>query len=247
MRPRESSPHSGRSPSGKTLVMFALLMPVLLGMAGLVIDCGLLMAAQRAAQNAADAAAVAAAMAKLSRQGDPQTVATTFVTQYNRFPNATLATFNNPPAAGPHAGSGRYYEVVVSYPVTTLFMAVLGANRDRSVRARAVAGYEAVPAGAVVGVLDPTASPGLAVTGGASLVVNGRIIVNSSANPAATVDGGGRIEAALYDVVGPAISGAFTAYPGASGRVSLNRPPLPDPLINLPTPATAASTVNGTA
>ena len=37
----------GQSRPGKTLVMFALLLPVLLGMVGLVIDCGLLIAAQR--------------------------------------------------------------------------------------------------------------------------------------------------------------------------------------------------------
>ena len=50
--------------SGKTLVMFAILLPVLLGMTGLVIDGGLLMAAHRQVQNAADAAALAAAMDK---------------------------------------------------------------------------------------------------------------------------------------------------------------------------------------
>ena len=72
MRPRSTILTAGRSPSGKVLVMFALLLPMLLGMVGLVIDCGLLMVAQREAQNAADAAAMAAAMAELTQQGEPQ-------------------------------------------------------------------------------------------------------------------------------------------------------------------------------
>ena len=248
MKQHNPSRPLGRIPAGKTLVMFALLLPVLLGMVGLVLDCGLLMAAQREAQNAADAAAMAAAMAKLSNQGDPRTVATTFVTQYNGLSNATLTTFNNPPAAGPHTSSDRYYEVVVSYPVTTLFMPALGAPQSQSVQARAVAGFEAVPAGEALGILDPTAaSPGLTVTDGARLAVNGRININSTARPAATADGGGWVEAAVYRIVGPAVSGTFNLTSGSSGQLALSQPPLPDPLINLPTPATTASTANNTA
>ena len=49
------------SRKGAILVWFALIFVVMLGMMGLVIDAGLLMAAQRQAQNAADAAALAAA------------------------------------------------------------------------------------------------------------------------------------------------------------------------------------------
>src|SRR5271168_1174092 len=156
---------AARSHSGKVLVMFALLLPMLLGIVGLVIDCGLLMVAQREAQNAADAAALAAAMAELAQQGDPKSVATTLVTRYNGLSDATLSTFNNPPAAGAHAGDDRFYEVVVTYPITTLFMPALGASRDHSGQARAGAGSEAVSAGAGVDALDPTAAPGLTIAG----------------------------------------------------------------------------------
>jgi hypothetical protein len=242
MKRRDRSRTHARSRQGQTLVMFALLLPVLLGMVGLVIDCGLLIAAQRSAQNASDAAALAAAMARLSGQGDPRAVATAFVTQYNGLSDATLTTFNNPPAAGPHAGSSRYYEVVVTRPVATLFMPVLGVERNRFVRARAVAGHESVPASETVGALDPAAAPGLAVTGGARLLVNGRVAVNSTASPAAVVDGGSQIEAAAYQIAGGTVSGPFNPYPGTGGSLSINRQPAPDPLLNLPTPATFAST-----
>jgi Flp pilus assembly protein TadG len=246
MRSRSSLLTAGQSPSGKVLVMFALLLPLLLGMVGLVVDCGLLMVAQREAQNAADAAAMAAAMAELAQQGEPRDVATALVTRYSGLSDATLSTFNHPPAAGPHAGDDRFFEVVVTYPITTLFMPALGANRNQSVQARAVAGTEAVAAGAGVAALDPTAAPGLTVEDSASLVVNGRIAVNSAARPAAVVDGG-QVEAADYHVVGPTVSGSFRLDPGTTGRLELGHAPSSDPLINLPTPASTPSPVNGTA
>ena len=104
---RRPDPRPGRRRPGKILVMFALLLPALLGMTGLVIDGGLLMAAHRQAQNAADAAAMAAAMDKLRGKANATATATatTFVKdpQYNNLPNATLA-INIPPTSGPYAG-----------------------------------------------------------------------------------------------------------------------------------------------
>jgi hypothetical protein len=234
-----------RSDSGKTLVMFALVLPVLLGIVGLVVDCGLLMATQREVQNAADAAAMAAAMADLMRQGVPREVATTIVATYNGLSSATLSVFNHPPAAGPHAGNSRYYEVVVTYPVSTLFMSALGVQGDQSVRARAVAGIEPVPAGAAIALLDPTAAPGLSVQAGAGLVVDGRIVVNSPASPAATATG--QVEAADYRIAGPSVQGTFQPYPASRGQLALDSPPAPDPLVNLPVPASTASAANNTA
>jgi hypothetical protein len=231
----------GRSRPGKTLVMFALLLPVLLGMVGLVIDCGLMIAAQRSAQNAADAAALAAAMVSLSGQGDPESVAKALIGQYNGLAGASSTNFNNPPAAGPHAGSGRHFEVVITCPVTTLFMPVLRVDQNQFVQARAVAGYESIPSCASVATLDPTASPGIRVENNALLALNGRLLVNSAANPAALADDGSQVEAAAYQIVGSTISGAFSPYPATQGTLSLNQAPMPDPLINLATPATLAN------
>src|SRR3954451_24291076 len=65
-----------RKRPGKTLVLFVLLVPVLLGMTGLTADAGLLMVARRQAQNAADAAALAAAVDKLRGSTDATALAT---------------------------------------------------------------------------------------------------------------------------------------------------------------------------
>src|SRR5262245_36211408 len=74
------------------LVKFALLLPVLLGLVGLVIDSGLLMAAQRRAQNAADAAAMAAAVERHrgATEAEARTVGTAFVKEYNGLSAATV-------------------------------------------------------------------------------------------------------------------------------------------------------------
>ena len=61
---------------GKILVMFALLLPALLGMVGLVIDCGLMMATHRHVQNSADSAAMAAAMDKIRGRSNATAIAT---------------------------------------------------------------------------------------------------------------------------------------------------------------------------
>jgi hypothetical protein len=237
---------AGRSDSGKTLVLFALVFPVLLGTLGLAIDCGLLMATQREAQNAADAAAMAAAMADLAKHGVPGDVATTIVNSYNGLSNATLAAFNHPPAVGPHAGNDRYYEVIVKYPVSTLFMPILGSRGSQMVQARAVSGFESVPAGASITLLDPAAAPGLNVLDSASLVMSGRLVVNSMASPAASVSGG-QVEAADGRFVGSSIAGSFQAYPGTRGRLALGSAPASDPLIRLPVPATTPSAAVNTA
>src|SRR5262249_29164062 len=147
---------------GKTLVLFVLLVPILLGMLGMVVDMGLLLAAQRQAQNAADAAALAAAFDKFRGATDSAALgpANTFLTN-NGLSGVSLTltnTGNNrltiPYTGGSSNSGGTYLEVVVTRSVTTLFIQVLGVNSGQSVSARAVAGYEPVGAGEGVFVLD---------------------------------------------------------------------------------------------
>jgi hypothetical protein len=229
------------------LVLFALLLPVLLGMLGLVLDGGLLMAAHRQARNAADAAAMAAALDKLRGASNAMALATAnqYMTVYNNLPDAPPlvpgVSFNIPPKAGPYAGNAQYVEVIVTVPVKTLVIQVLGISSDQTVTARAVAGYEAVPAGEGIITLDPNAGPGLQVSGGA-LIVNGRVQVNAQAT---TSPFGALVSSTLrantINVVGGVNTPAnfqnippLTANPLTAGAL-----PESDPLLRLPTPSTA--------
>ena len=127
---------------GAILVWFAFLIVMLLGMVGLVIDVGLMFSAQRQAQNAADAGALAAAYDLM--WGKSNTVATatatTFVNNYNQLSSAPAPVVNIPPASGPYAGEPHFVEVIVTVPLQTYFIQVLGVARNQTVRARAVAG-----------------------------------------------------------------------------------------------------------
>jgi Flp pilus assembly protein TadG len=108
--------HSPLRRPGKTLVVFALLLPLLLGMVGLTIDGGLLLATHRQTQNAADAAALAAAVDLYHGQSTATatTTATSYVQTYNNMANATV-TINIPPASGPYMGNSSYAEAIITY------------------------------------------------------------------------------------------------------------------------------------
>ena len=159
---------------------------------GLVIDTGLLLAGHRQAQNVADAAALAAALGKFRGASDASATVTAnkFVQDYNGLSGSPTLVLNGgnanavniPPIQGPHAGNSQYVEVILTVPVQTLFIQVLGINPNQTAVGRAVAGYEPVGSGEGAIVLDPRGSvnqPGLSVQGGAILKVNGTVVINS--------------------------------------------------------------------
>src|SRR5437660_5942554 len=130
---------SSQRRSAKTLAMFALLLPVLLGLVGLVIDGGLVLANMRVLQNAADAAAMAGATDLMNLYKQPATAsstatatATAYVQQYNGLSSASV-TVNIPPQQGTYAGNSSYIEVIVTNTVNTWFIQVLGAKTNQSV------------------------------------------------------------------------------------------------------------------
>ena len=98
MRRRHPSRHPGPNRRGHTLVMFALILPLLLGMVGLAIDSGLLLATYRQTQNAADAGALAAAVDLFNSKttATAQATGTSYVQTYNNMSGATV-TINIPP------------------------------------------------------------------------------------------------------------------------------------------------------
>ena len=166
--------------TGQVLILFVIILTVLLGLVGLVLDSGLLMASHRRTQNVADAAALAAAVELMHGKSpaDARVAATTFVRDHNRLTDATV-TVNIPPTTGPNAGSARHAEVVLTRPYETVFAHLVGVQRDQRVAARSVAGYEQVDPGEGVIALDPRAVPGISVAGGASLTVDGSLLTNS--------------------------------------------------------------------
>lgn len=247
---------------GTILVATALVLIALIGLLGLVVDAGQLMNSYRQTQNAADAAAMAAAMDLLngSSSSTAKETGTTFVQQYNGMSSATV-TINIPPASGYYTSSSQYAEAIISYPVSTTFIQVLGIGATQTVTARAVAGWEGNSVAAGVMQLDSTARPGVNLVGNGSLKVNGTVLVNSnggglnqSGQPinngnsgnAVTTTGNGKIYASAFDTVG----GVNNISQIANYDTSNSTSPLqtgvvaqPDPFQYLPAPTTANGAV----
>jgi Flp pilus assembly protein TadG len=249
-------PDPRRRRPGQTLILFSLLLPIVLGMTGLVIDGGLLMAAQRQVQNAADAAALAGAMDRMRGQTSAVAgaTATTFVknTQYNNLPDATVVV-NIPPLSGTYAGDNRYVEAIVTNPLRTTLIQVLGINPNQQVQARAVAGTETNLSGTGAIALDRSALPGVSIGGGGHLIVHGTVVDNSEGagldennhwidlgmkSYAATTGNGATLQATDIYVAGgvdvPANYQADTA--GGPNPLHAGVLPQPDPLKNTPVP-----------
>lgn len=253
-----------RHRQGSLVVWCSLGLVILLGMVGLVIDTGLMLAGYRHTQNSADAACLAAAHAVRRGESIPDAIAlgTKFVTDpnYNGLESATV-TINIPPLPpSPYAGEASYAEAKVESPSPTYFIQVLtvltGVSQDFSVEARAVAGYELITAAVGVIALDPDAVPGLKISGLANLVVEGQVIVNSEGGgvdengdpvvldfnrTATTVNNNGLLSATSLDIVGGVnpngLDNITNADPGGPHPLHANQLTAPDPLINLPTPS----------
>src|SRR5262245_46461697 len=104
---------AARRRAGKVLVMMAVMLPMLFGITGLVVDGGLMMSEQRNLQHAVDAASTAAAMSLELGKGKTVAEATAIelIHQGHSFPTASI-TVNIPPASGKFAGQADHVEVI---------------------------------------------------------------------------------------------------------------------------------------
>ncbi len=211
------------SERGQYLAQFVILLPLLFGFMGLVIDLGNAYAHQRMAQSAADAAASAGGMVLYSQ-------------------GAAAAETQARYYAGLHGYSGKQVEitwpsqcirVTVTEQVRPIFVAMVW-NGTFTVRATARACYQMTDAAASVIVLDPHACAALDLSGNASVRVRkGGVHVNSDCSAAITLSGSSRLVTELP-----------TTYVGGyrlSGASSITPPPvrgsvLADPLAAVPTP-----------
>lgn len=197
---------------GKVLAFLAVLMPVLCGMVGLVLDTGLYLAWRLQVQNAADSAAMEGALRLMrgSTEADAITKAKSFVTTYYGLasPDVEIKSSYTPldGDAFDNLSQTRYVKVTASSSVTMAFLPALGISSS-TVYARAVAGVvplDQVYAGTTgyngMVLLDSaniTAQNGLVIGNNSTLTVNGAVTANSA--------GGG------FDQYGQALSGSYPA------------------------------------
>jgi hypothetical protein len=228
-----------RSFPGQMMLLVAISLVVLLGLAGLATDFGLLWTEKRQIQTAADAAAVAGALAVVSG-GNATTAAKTdsSVNGFTDGSNSVTVTVNNPPASGSYAGDSTAVEAIVTKPEPTYFLRVLGYS-SVAIEGRAVAHTGAHDC---IYVMDPSANNALVVSGGTSLTSSCGILVNSSSTSGLVASGGACVSATAIGVNASSESQAACVSPA----VTFNVPRAPDPLAYLTAPALGSCTASTT-
>ena len=112
----------------QALVIIALALVGLAGMAGLVIDGGNVFLDKRNAQSAADSAALAAALARVRGDGSPEAMAlkAARVNGYDNNGVSNIVEFHIPPVSGPNKGKIEYIQVIITSHVKTYVASIVG-------------------------------------------------------------------------------------------------------------------------
>ncbi len=225
---------------GQTLILFALGLAVLLGMAAMTIDVGLAYVARRDMQNAADAAALAGADFLLEGQSSvlAANVARDLALQ-NGYDNAAAdvtVTINIPPTSGSHSGDSDFVEVIIEHPVDFVLARALPTDKTSfDISARAVAGIDRTPKPYSIITLSQAACQAMQFNGQVNLTITdaGTLTNSECTVDAFSTNGTINVDTSANDVVGG------WNITGQSGDVSL--PPsraghYDDPLIGVPVP-----------
>ncbi|MEX1247163.1 MAG: pilus assembly protein TadG-related protein [Anaerolineales bacterium] len=229
--------------SGQILVLVVILLVALIGIVGLAVDGGLLLAARRSAQNAADNAALAGAYAICTEAA--VVPAAQAVASQNGFSDSdpkVIVTVNFPPLSGLNIGDDEYIEVIINAQHTPGLIQVLYSGAFE-VTARAVAKCKQTspaPLGDGNGliVLHPSDARALDGSGNPTLIVIGGVYVNSSSSSALRLTGNAVVSASD----GIAIVGNYSTWgPGATAPAPVTgAPAMIDPLLTLADPARPA-------
>lgn len=231
--PRGSKLQTSRR-TGNVVVLVAVSLVAFVGICGLVIDGGQLMAERRQAQNAADAAALAAATDLYNGvpPGLAKPTGVTYATRHGYSDEAVDIAI--PPNTGPHRGDTNFVEVKLTVDVPTFFIKVVYPPAAQ-VKVRAVAGLDRAPAsGAGLLGLNGGASGAMTLSGSATINVNGSNLgVSSSSATALTGSGSAKITAPTIDITG---NYTLSSTSQLIGTVRTGAPASSDPLASIPAP-----------
>jgi hypothetical protein len=231
--------HFVRDQSGSYAIVVALVMPVLVGTAGLGTEVGWWLYKHKSMQSAADSGAVSAATAGNNLTAEANAVTASY--GYANGANNVTITVNQPPSQGSnYASNPQAVEVIVTQSQPRLLSALFGTD-PVLIKARAVA-LPNSGSGCVLA-LDRTASPAVKVSGNGNLnLVKCNLYDNSSGSPALDVTGTTTVTANQVGVVG-GVSGASNIT--ATNGIRTGIRPVADPYADFSPPPTPSSCVQG--
>ncbi len=224
---------------GTVAALVAVSLPVMLGVAALALDSGVLYIHRRQAQTMAEAVSTAAAYQlylNSSNTSGATSAATALASQYG-----VSATVNIPPTSGMFANKSGYAQVSLSTSSPRLFSAIWGAG-SLSVNASAVTGSGTTPySTAAILVLSPSGTA-LTLSGSSSVTAkNGSIVVDSTSNTSVVSSGSPSITAPVLNLSGKiAYSGN---NPNNATVTNTGQANTPDPLAGIAAPSSSGMTV----
>lgn len=239
--------------SGAAVVMWALVLPVIIGGVGLGVDVGSWYMSEHNLQNATDAAALAAGY-DITGGSPSQTVmsATAYreMTRNGFSSDDVTLTVHYPPTSGEYSGNTQAVEVIASRPQSRFF-SKLFLDSDPAIIGRSVATRQPTGSACVLA-LETVAVSALLLQGSADISLqNCSAAANSTSSEAINLKGSSSLEAySLYTAGGYAQSGASSL--STTETPVTYAPPLQDPYENLEVPSYAGCTqtnlsVNGSA
>jgi Flp pilus assembly protein TadG len=179
---------------GDIIILFALMLPILVGMVGLGVEVGSWYFAKRNLQSAADAAAVAALFEVRSGSSDAlieeKAKEEATANGWDETAGDTLVS-SSPPLTGAFEGDTQAVEVTVTKPINLLF-ASLFLGETVTANARAVARLQKSSEACILA-LNTTASAAINVSGNVDVTLNGCSIAANS-NSSEAIDGNGSVE-----------------------------------------------------
>lgn len=216
--------------SGSYVILSALLMPVLVGTAGLGTEVGWWYYKHKNMQSAADSGAVSSATAGSNMTAEANAVTATY--GYTNGLNNVTITLNQPPTTGAYQSNPQAVEVIVSQPQQRLLSSLFGSGQVL-ITARAVA-LPNSGTGCVLA-LNSTASPAINVSGTNQLnLIKCNLYSNSGGSPSLNVSGSGTIAANQVGVVGD-VSGASSIT--ATNGIRTHTKPVADPYSSIYPPS----------
>jgi hypothetical protein len=228
--------------SGANLIIFALSLPVLIGLMGLGTDYGLWTYKQQKMQSATDAAAVTGAAAYTASGDGPVKSQVNAITASYGFvdgQNNVAISVYRPPLTGTYAGNNSAVEVVAQQPVDLLFSA-MWLNKPFVVTTSSVAMANA--ANGCVLALDATASGAATAQGSTTVTLNNcSLISNSTSSTSVTAGGSAIIQALSVGAVG-GISGLGNIQ--ASNGTMTGIWPVSDPYADVQIPTYSGCTTS---
>jgi Putative Flp pilus-assembly TadE/G-like len=249
-------PHCSQKRRGVVAVLVAVCLVAILAVTAIAIDGGMLMEDRRNVQAAADAAALAAAnqlyegwSANKGLDKDGKASDTAFLTasanSYTNDGTRSVVTVNIPPATGDYVGKAGFAEVSITYNQKRGFSGIF-ASSDIPMKGRAVACGRKATSDIGVLLLSPNAQGALTLSGSAGIIVDGRVIVDSTHTKAAVASGSAGLTSTEMDIGGgysASGSSSFTANPGS---VKTGQASTPDFLADVPVPDKSGLTVRST-